>query len=134
MLKNIMVAEGPILPMGASPARTILLVDDLAETRLIAKWFLSNFGYVVHAFPSVEEALGEFDPKLHDLVVTDNSMTGMSGAEMAHIIKLRSPSTPVVMYSGNPPNDRACLDIVIQKPAELLLLKDAVDRLLAGNI
>jgi CheY-like chemotaxis protein len=95
--------------------------------------FLSNFGCVVHAFPTVEGALAEFDPKLHDLVVTDNMMPGMTGAEMAHIIKLRSPSTPVVMYSGNPPIDRSCLDMVIEKPAELSLLKEAVDRLLSGK-
>jgi CheY-like chemotaxis protein len=71
-----------------------------------------------------------FDPKLHDLVLTDNSMPGMSGAEMAHVIKLRSPSTPVLMYTGRPPEDQSCLDLVIQRPTHLLKLKEAVDRLL----
>src|SRR5580658_5205835 len=84
------------------PARmkTILLVDDDCDSQLITKWFLGCVGYVVHAFSNAEEALAQFDPKIHDLVVTDNSMPRMTGAEMAHIIKMRSPSTPVLMYTG----------------------------------
>jgi CheY-like chemotaxis protein len=65
-------------------------------------------------------------------VVTDNSMPGMSGAEMAHIIKLRSPATPVVMYSGTVPPDQACLDTVILRPSHLLGLKDAIENVLAS--
>ena len=95
------------------------------------KWFLSNFGFVVESARNAEEALALFDPKTHDVIVTDNSMSGMTGAEMAHIIKLRSPSTPVLMYTGRPPEDISCLDLVIQKPAHMLALKEGVDRLFA---
>jgi len=59
--------------------------------------------FVVHAFSNAQDALVHFDPRIHDLVVTDNSMAMMTGAEMAQIIKLRSPATPVLMYSGHPP-------------------------------
>ena len=118
----------------ASPeTRTILLVDDGDDCRITTKWFLSNFGYAVDAVRTAEDALSLFDPKIHDLVVTDNAMPGMTGAEMAHVIKLRSPSTPVLMYSGNAPDDRSCLDGVVQRPAHLLALKDAIERLLARN-
>ncbi len=112
-------------------AKTVLLVDDQDDCRLTTKWFLNNFGYVVDTVRSAEEALVLFDPRVHDLVVTDNTMPGMSGAEMAHIIKMRSRSTPVLMYTGNAPEDRSCLDVVIERPAHLLTLKDAVDQLLA---
>lgn len=111
--------------------KTILLVDDGYEIRITAKWFLSNFGYAVVPVASAEEALALFDPKIHDLVVTDNSMPGMNGAEMAHIIKLRSPSTPVLMYTGHTPEDQTCVDLVIQKPTHMLALKESVDKLLA---
>ncbi|MGD0261296.1 MAG: response regulator [Verrucomicrobiota bacterium] len=111
--------------------KTILLVDDADECRVTTKWFLTNFGYAVDAVRTAEEALALFNRAIHDLVVTDNAMPGMTGAEMAHVIKLRSPSTPVLMYSGNPPDDRSCLDLVIQRPAHLLTLKDAADKLLA---
>ncbi len=110
---------------------TILLVDDRDDCRVTTKWFLSNFGYEVDSAPSAEEGLARFDPKVHDLVITDNSMPGMSGVEMAHIIKMRSPGTPVIMYTGEPPEDRACLDMVIKRPTHLLALKEAVQAVLA---
>lgn len=115
----------------SSSPKTILLVDDNDDLRVTTKWFLSNFGFAVESARSVEEALALFDPKTHDIIITDNSMPGMTGAEMAHIIKLRSPSTPVLMCTGRPPEDRSCLDLVIQKPAHMLALKEGVDRLLA---
>ena len=110
---------------------TILLVDDRDDCRVTTKWFLANFGYEVDSVPGAEEALARFDPKVHDLVITDNSMPGMSGAELAHVIKMRSPTTPVIMYTGEPPEDRTCLDMVIKRPTHLLALKEAVEALLA---
>ena len=114
-----------------SPPKTILLVDDNDDTRILTKMFLNNFGYEVDSADSAGEALSRFNPTLHDIVVTDNSMQGMTGGEMAHIIKLRSPSTPVLMCTGQPPIDRSSIDIVITKPTHLLAIKDALDKLLA---
>ncbi len=74
--------------------KTILLVDDLDDCRITTKWLLSNFGFAVESARNAEEALAVFNPAIHDLVLTDNSMPAMSGAELAHIIKMRSPSTP----------------------------------------
>jgi CheY-like chemotaxis protein len=110
--------------------KTVLVVDDDNDTRLLTKVFLNNFGYEVDSANSTGEALARFDPGLHDLVLTDNSMQGMTGAEMAHIIKLRSPTTPVVMCTGSPPTDHSSVDIVIKKPTYLLAIKDAIDKLL----
>jgi CheY-like chemotaxis protein len=117
-----------------SPAvKTVLLVDDRDDSRITAKWFLSNFGFAVDSARSGEEALALFDPKIHDVVITDNSMDGMSGLEMAHIIKLRSPTTPIIMHTGDLPEDRSCLDLVIQRPTHLLALKEAVEQALAAK-
>ena len=110
--------------------KTVLLVDDSDASRLTTKWFLNNFGYEVDCARSAEEALALFDPAIHDIVVTDNSMPGMTGVEMAHIIKLRSAATPVLMYTGRVPDERSCLDIVVPKPAHPLAVKEAVDLLL----
>ena len=113
--------------------KTILLVDDGDECRVTTKWFLTNFGYTVDAVRNAAEALILFNPATHNLVVTDNAMPGMTGVEMAHVIKQRSPSTPILMYSGNPPDDRSCVDQVIQRPTHLLTLRDAVEKLLAAR-
>ena len=116
-----------------SAVKTILLVDDVDDIRVTTRWFLTSFGFAVDAARTAEEALALFNPAIHDVVVTDNSMPGMTGAEMAHVIKMRSPSTPILMYSGNPPGNRTCLDVVIQRPTHLLTLKDAVDKLLTAK-
>ena len=121
------------------PLKTVLLVDTLDHSRIALKWFLGNFGYVVDSVRSGEEALAVFDPSIHDLVVTDNQMTGMNGAEMAHVIKMRSPVTPVVMYATTIPQDRSCLDSAVGKlssPVQdhMLLLKEAMDKLLSVAI
>jgi CheY-like chemotaxis protein len=113
--------------------RTVLLVDDNVDTRLLTKMFLNNFGYEVDSADNPAEALNRFNPSVHDLVLTDNSMPGMTGSEMAHIIKLRSPATPVVMCTGNPPNDCSSVDVMIKKPTHLFAIKDAVDKLLPSN-
>jgi CheY-like chemotaxis protein len=111
--------------------KTMLLVDDNDDVRVLAKWFFDSLGYIVDTARSAEEALARFDPKTHDLILTDNSMPKMSGAELSHVIKMRSPSTRVVMFTANPPQDRSCIDALVQKPAGLLDVKDAMDKLLA---
>ena len=58
---------------------------------------------------------------------------GMSGSEMAHIIKLRSSTTPVIMFTEAPPADRSCIDCLIQRPTHLLALKEELDRLLTAR-
>lgn len=111
--------------------KTILLVDDNDDLRLLTKWFLGSFGYVVDSVRTAEEALAVFDPKTHDMVLTDNTMPGMSGAEMAHVIKLRSRQTPVLMYTSSPPPNPAGVDLVLQRPTHMLVLKDSVEQLLS---
>ncbi len=120
-------------PHGQSSRRTILVVADQDECRITTKWFLANFGYAVVTARSAVEALTMFVPEIHDVVVTDNAMAGLTGVEMAHIIKLRSPETPVIMYSDQPPSDQSCLDIIIQRPTHLLRLKQAIDAALVGS-
>jgi CheY-like chemotaxis protein len=116
-----------------SRATAVLLVDDGDDIRLTTKWLLNSFGFTVDTARNAEEALALFDPRIHDAVVTDNSMPGITGAELAHIIKLRSPTTPVIMHTASPPEDRRCLDAVIQRPSHILMVKEAVERLLAAK-
>ena len=123
--------EAKVDKSSPSLPKTILLVEDMHEIRSLIKLFLGTFGYVVHSFACAEDALALFNPHTHDVVVTDNMMPGMSGEEMSHIIKLRSPATPVLMYTGHFPTDCSCLDGVIQKPASLPDLKEAIDKLLS---
>lgn len=114
--------------------RTILLVDERDDCRLTTKWFLGSFGFVVESARSAEEALALFNPRIHDLVITENSMRGMSGAEMAHVIKLRSANTPVLMCACRLPDDTSCIDVAFERPVHLLTLKDAAEQLIADRV
>jgi DNA-binding NtrC family response regulator len=123
------MSKQSVAARATSKLRTILLVDDRDDCRLTTKWFLGSFGFFVESARNAEEALALFDPKVHDLVITDNSMPGMSGVEMAHVIKLRSARTPILMCSGHLPDDTTCIDLTLERPVHLLRLKDAAEQL-----
>jgi CheY-like chemotaxis protein len=124
---------------GPPQLKTVLLVDTFDDSRNLVRWFLANFGYIVDSVHNAEEALLVFAPAVHDLVVTDYLMSGMNGAEMAHIIKMRSPSTPVIMYSNAPSPDQTGLSATIAKPNrfpfenQLLQMKSMIDDLLLAK-
>ncbi len=59
-------------------------------------------------------------------------MSGMTGVELAGVVKLRSPATPVVMYTSQLPKDISCLDLVVTRSAHMLILKLGIDRILAA--
>ncbi len=120
-------AEATSAQVSNSIPKTVLLVDDRMELRFVTKTYLENFGFIVQVAGSTAEALARFDSNSNDIVVTDNSMTGMSSVEMAHVIKMRSPSTPIIMYSGSRPRDRSSVDAVILTPSPLSELKLAID-------
>jgi DNA-binding NtrC family response regulator len=111
---------------------TVFLVDEWDDRRIATRWFLTNLGCAVDAARSGAEALLVFDPDIHDVVVIGDSRPGLSGNELAHIIKLRSPSTPVIMYAAQAPGDGACADVAFPSPPHLLALKEAVESLIAG--
>ena len=102
------------------------MVDDVVESRILTRWFLGLFDYAVEAVSSPDEALQRFDPARHDLVLTDN----LIGCEMALQIKQISPNTPIIMFTGSPPEEYDYVDIVIPRPHHLLTVKEAVDHFL----
>lgn len=113
----------------SATSKTILLVDDDENIRPLTECFLQSFGYAVCAARDAQDALAAFDPGTHALVVTDNSMPGMNGMELARRIKERSPATPVLMYTGLPPEDCSAVDGVLPRPATIEELKGSVARL-----
>jgi nitrogen-specific signal transduction histidine kinase len=80
---------------------TVLLVDDEDLVRASAADMLIDLGYEVTEAASAEAALKLMDNGLvPDLVVTDHLMPGMSGTELARLLKVRSPAIPVLIVSG----------------------------------
>jgi PAS domain S-box-containing protein len=78
----------------------VLLVDDEAGVRASTAALLGDLGYGVVEVESGPEALAFLDRAHADYVVTDHLMPGMTGSELAQIVRDRYPGTPVLIISG----------------------------------
>jgi two-component system cell cycle sensor histidine kinase/response regulator CckA len=87
------------LPRGTE---SILFVDDEDHLVEVMYQMLSALGYRVTAVRQSEEAFEAFlnSPERFDLVVTDMTMPGMTGAELAREILQRRPDTPIILCTG----------------------------------
>lgn len=81
----------------------ILYVDDEQGLALLGEEFLGDLGFQVTSAYSGTMALEIFGQESgsFDLVITDESMPGMSGIELAQEIGKISPQTPVILCSGH---------------------------------
>ena len=80
----------------------ILLVDDEELVLEMTAGMLERLGYVVTKRINSHEALKAFEasPARFDLVVTDQTMPGLTGRELARGIRRRCPDIPVILCSG----------------------------------
>lgn len=90
----------------AAPAPTgnerILLVDDDKALVPMYKEILEHLGYTVSAFTSSAVALDIFKrmPNNFDLVITDMTMPGMTGADLTRQMLAVRPDLPVILLTG----------------------------------
>jgi CheY-like chemotaxis protein len=80
----------------------ILTVEDDRVVLMDIADMLEELGHEAEEATSGEEALRAFgDGTGIDLVMTDLSMPGMSGAELTAEISRRAPGTPIIICSGS---------------------------------
>ncbi|MGB7437115.1 MAG: PAS domain S-box protein [Candidatus Acidiferrum sp.] len=104
----------------------ILFVDDEGVLLFVGTMSLEQNGYKVTGMPDGEAALRELlqNPAAYDAVLTDLSMPGMSGLQLAHQIRKLRPELPVILTSGYiSPGDQAKADrlgirAVLAKPVD----------------
>jgi len=77
----------------------LLIVDDEPEVRGVLRDLLSS-AYECGEAASAEEALRQLRASEFHLVISDITMSGMSGLEMIPHVKVASPDTVIVMISG----------------------------------
>ena len=108
------------------PKRTILCVDDDAQSLSIRKLLLETRGYRVVCCTCAHDALAAFKQGGVDLVLSDVVMPGMTGTELISKIKSLSPSTPAILFTGKTKiyDDEQVADVFVPKgscsPTELL--------------
>ena len=90
-----------VATQGAAAARMVLVVDDdelvLESTMAMAE----DLGCIVHGARSGSEALAFIERHAGvELVITDQAMPGMTGAELAVRLRKARPELPVLLASG----------------------------------
>ena len=81
---------------------TILIVDDEPDITRISESLLGNLGYTVTVENQSLKALRLFqnDPQAFDLLITDHTMPGLTGGELARSILRLRPDMPIILCTG----------------------------------
>ncbi|HVU16701.1 MAG TPA: PAS domain S-box protein [Candidatus Didemnitutus sp.] len=82
--------------------RRILVVDDDAAVLSVGEGVLRRCGYAPEGCTSPVDALKKFaaEPARYDAVISDLTMPGMSGVELASRVQEIRPGTPFLLASG----------------------------------
>ncbi|HZJ17426.1 MAG TPA: response regulator [Chthoniobacteraceae bacterium] len=118
------------------PLRVLVADDQDVICELIAEYLRAEGHEVEVAFDG-SDALAKFDPARFDLVVTDQSMPGMSGEQLARAINEAAPGTPVMLLTGfgDEMRERGSLPegirMIVGKPVTAADLRRAVLQVLA---
>lgn len=130
--------EEPAVQHGASDQKdgaavtanreNILVVDDEPPLVYINEKRLKSRGYHVTAVLDSREALEKVrdQPDKFDLLITDQTMPGLTGAELAKAVLKIKPSMPIIMCTGHS-------DIVSERKALSLGIKKYIFKPLRGN-
>ena len=111
---------------------SILVVDDQEIICELIAAHLSADGHEPVTVSDSTEALARFEAGAFDLLITDQSMPGISGEQLARKVKERSPGTHVIMLTGfgddllsngRPPEG---IDRILSKPVSSEELRRAI--------
>jgi CheY-like chemotaxis protein len=108
---------------------TALLVDDERFVRASTADMLADLGYEVVECANAEEALEAIDGGLSfDLLVTDHLMPGMSGVDLARVVRSRTPDAPVLIISGYADTEAIAPDLPrLSKPFRQIDLSASIE-------
>jgi DNA-binding NtrC family response regulator len=120
-------------------SRRLLLVEDDTAVREVISRVLARAGFTVEQVVSVEGALEALERSEGHvaLVLSDVKLQGLSGLDLARVIRERWPRLPVCLLSGRPDRrrypryetDRGYLE----KPSSVTTLLAEVERLIGGQ-
>jgi len=138
--------EGEIAPQATAVAlpsggtERVLFVDDEAMLAELGQELLASLGYTVTAILNSREALNLFrsDPQAFDLVITDMTMPGLTGKELAKELMGVRPDIPIILCTGfsEQINEKQAKEIgvrgYIMKPYTVNSLNATIRRALEG--
>lgn len=118
--------------VAARTAPCVLLADDDDALRDVFARYLSLAGFLVLSACNGTQALSAARTCRSgiDVLVTDVEMPGMSGPELAALLRAQTPGLPVVFVTGNPGSvaeeSLGVHAVVLGKPVDLAELLAAV--------
>ena len=124
----------------ASQVRTgrVILVDDDSGVRTATRHILEYLGFEVQAYPDGQTAIQAIaqDRQPISLLVTDYNMPGLTGYELARLVRMQRPDVPILIASGTDKDsilaqvDPTEMPPFIQKPYSLKSLARKVREIL----
>jgi len=125
-------------PVRSGGSARILFVDDEESICTLAKRFLTKFGYVVETCSNGRDAIFalEQEPNGYDLLVTDMTMPGMNGKELARKVMAIRPDLPVLLCTGysslidSEEAARIGIKDYIEKPVAMSILASRIKKVL----
>ena len=123
--------ESEAKPVEVAPSGTerILIIDDEMMLVELGKTMLERLGYEVTAMTSSMEALAIFQnrPDLFDAVITDQTMPGMTGMDLARQMLQLRPDLPIILCTGYS-------SLVNQEQAKIEGIKGFVDKPMTQHV
>lgn len=119
---------------GSAPRR-LLVIDDDPSFRTTVEHLLRKCGHTVAVAESGSAGLALLRQTPVDLVLTDLRMPGLTGWDVARLVKAMHPRLPVVLVTGDadamPPDqpERAWVDAILAKPCGLAAVQTVIGTL-----
>jgi CheY-like chemotaxis protein len=121
-------SEAFIRRMATSRVKVLLIEDDPDSRDILAEILEPDFEVITAA--DGPAGLAAFERHSPQIVLTDESLPGMTGSALAREMKLRNPGVRVVLVSGFANLEGAAVaDAVLRKPVDI----DQLSALLAGG-
>lgn len=115
-------------------ARIFLIDDDPLILEMLSDT-LRGAGHEVSTAQNGWEALKDFRPDWHELVITDVLMPYVGGADMLQILRRETPRTPVIVISGAFGQDGAArIDDLRARGAAMVLQKPVAPEALLATV
>jgi DNA-binding NtrC family response regulator len=111
----------------------VLVIEDDPDSRDLLSELLSE-DFDTETAADGERGLARFRARAADVVVTDETLPGIRGTQLAREVKAISPETRVVLVSGytDVEGAEAC-DLVLKKPIDADRLTEALHALTGGR-
>jgi signal transduction histidine kinase/DNA-binding response OmpR family regulator len=119
-------------PASSGAPLSILVVEDNPDARAMLSELLLLLGHGVEGAGSAEQALEMLDQRSFDVLLTDHSLPGMSGLELARTVAARGDGIKIIFSSGYgapAAEDLAFKPLFLPKPFTLAALQRVLDEL-----